>query len=132
VLAARLTQNGIEACKLWHLPRDWSAFTGYGDPWIVETAAEVAKASLSACAVIDFEAVVIDGSFPEDVKAKLVAQVRAMLAKQDARGLSLPQIVQGTIGDNARAIGAASGPIEALFWLNTKSDGVFGAPAEPR
>jgi len=132
VLAARLTQNGLDACKLWHLPRDWSAFTAYVDPWIVETAAEVAKASLSACAVIDFEAVVIDGSFPEDVKAKLVAQVRAMLAKQDARGLILPQIVQGTIGDNARAIGAASGPIYALFLLNTNSDGVFGAPAEPR
>ena len=132
VLAARLTQNGLDACKLWHLPRDWSAFTAYVDPWIVETASEVAKASLSACAVIDFEAVVIDGSFPEDVKAKLVAQVRAMLAKQDARGLILPQIVQGTIGDNARAIGAASGPIYALFLLNTNSDGVFGAPAEPR
>ena len=132
VLAARLTQNGLDACKLWHLPRDWSAFTAYVDPWIVETAAEVAKASLSACAVIDFEAVVIDGSFPEDVKAKLVAQVRAMLAKQDARGLILPQIVQGTIGDNARAIGAASGPIYALFLLNTNSDEVFGAPAEPR
>ena len=132
VLAARLTQNGLDAHKLWHLPRDWSAFTAYVDPWIVETASEVAKASLSACAVIDFEAVVIDGSFPEDVKAKLVAQVRAMLAKQDARGLILPQIVQGTIGDNARAIGAASGPIYALFLLNTNSDGVFGAPAEPR
>jgi len=132
VLAARLTQTGLDARKLWHLPRDWSAFTAYVDPWIVETASEVAKASLSACAVIDFEAVVIDGSFPEDVKAKLVAQVRAMLAKQDARGLILPQIVQGTIGDNARAIGAASGPIYALFLLNTNSDGVFGAPAEPR
>ena len=114
------------------MPRDWSAFAAYVDPWIAETASEVAKASLSACAVIDFEAVVIDGAFPEDVKAKLVAQVRVMLAKQDARGLILPQIIQGTIGDNAQAIGAACGPIYALFLLNTNSDEVFGAPADPR
>ena len=132
VLAARLTQHGLDARQLWHLPRDWSAFAAYVDPWIAETASEVAKASLSACAVIDFEAVVIDGAFPEDVKAKLVAQVRIMLAKQDARGLILPQIIQGTIGDNAQAIGAACGPIYALFLLNTNSDEVFGAPAEPR
>ena len=132
VLAARLTQHGLDARQLWHLPRDWSAFAAYVDPWIAETASEVAKASLSACAVIDFEAVVIDGAFPEDVKAKLVAQVRVMLAKQDARGLILPQIIQGTIGDNAQAIGAACGPIYALFLLNTNSDEVFGAPAESR
>ena len=132
VLAARLTQHGLDARQLWHLPRDWSAFAAYVDPWIAETASEVAKASLSACAVIDFEAVVIDGAFPEDVKAKLVAQVRIMLAKQDARGLILPQIIQGTIGDNAQAIGAACGPIYALFLLNTNSDELFGAPAEPR
>ena len=132
VLAARLTQHGLDARQLWHLPRDWSAFAAYVDQWIAETASEVAKASLSACAVIDFEAVVIDGAFPEDVKAKLVAQVRVMLAKQDARGLILPQIIQGTIGDNAQAIGAACGPIYALFLPNTNSDEVFGAPAEPR
>ena len=132
VLAARLTQHGLDARQLWHLPRDWSAFAAYVDPWIAETASEVAKASLSACAVIDFEAVVIDGAFPEDVKAKLVAQVRVMLAKQDARGLILPQIIQGTIGDNAQAIGAACGPIYALFLPNTNSDEVFVAPAEPR
>ena len=132
VLAARLTQHGLDARQLWHLPRDWSAFAAYVEPWIAETASEVAKASLSACAVIDFEAVVIDGAFPEDVKAKLVAQVRVMLAKQDARGLILPQIIQGTIGDNAQAIGAACGPIYALFLLNTNSDELFGAPAEPR
>ena len=132
VLAARLTQHGLDARQLWHLPRDWSAFAAYVDPWIAETASEVAKASLSACAVIDFEAVVIDGAFPEDVKAKLVAQVRVMLAKQDARGLILQQIIQGTIGDNAQAIGAACGPIYALFLPNTNSDEVFGAPAEPR
>ena len=61
----------------------------------------------------------------------LTLQVAARRATQDARGLIMPQIVQGTIGDNARAIGAASGPIFAQFLLNTNSDEVFGAPAVP-
>ncbi|SHG68042.1 ROK family transcriptional regulator [Marivita hallyeonensis] len=118
LLEGRLQQAGVDPRFLWEQPQDWSGLSRYVEPWIGETAQELAKASLSVCAVIDFEAVLIDGAFPKAVRQELVDRVRRYLANQDTRGLIPPQIEPGSIGGNARAIGAASGPIFAQFLLN--------------
>ncbi|WP_299962498.1 ROK family transcriptional regulator [uncultured Roseobacter sp.] len=118
LLEARLIEVGLDPKQLWHLPQDWTAISRYVDPWIGETAQELAKASLSICSVVDFEAILIDGAFPDPVRAELVDRVRRYLATQDTRGLLPPKIEAGAIGFHARAIGAASGPIFAQFFLN--------------
>lgn len=118
LLEGRLEQAGIDPRVLWDQPQDWPALSKHVEPWIGETAQELAKASLSVCAVIDFEAVLIDGAFPAAVRQELVERVRRYLVNQDTRGLIPPQIEPGSIGGNARAIGAASGPIFAQFLLN--------------
>jgi hypothetical protein len=69
--------------------------------------------------VIDFEAVLIDGSFPASVRSDLVAQVEGRLAGVDSRGVRLPRVLPGRIGGNARAIGAACSPIFSRYLLNT-------------
>lgn len=102
LLEGRLVQAGIEPRILWQQPQDWSALTRYVEPWVGETAQELAKASLSVCAVIDFEAVLIDGAFPEPVRNELVERVRRYLVNQDTRGLIPPKIEPGSIGGNAR------------------------------
>jgi len=91
------------------------------DPWIGQAAQELAKAALSVCSVIDFEAILLDGAFPESVRNELVERVRRYLVNQDKRGLIAPKIEPGTIGGNARAIGAASSPIFKQFFLNTNA-----------
>lgn len=121
LLEERLIQAGIDPRILWHQPQDWSDLSRYVDPWIGETAQELAKASLSVCAVIDFEAVLIDGAFPAAVRTELVERVRRYLVNQDTRGLIAPQIEPGSVGGNARAIGAASSPIFTQFLLNTNA-----------
>lgn len=121
LLEARLIEAGLDPQQLWQQPQDWSALSRYVDPWIGETAQELAKASLSICSVIDFEAIMIDGAFPKDVRQQLVERVKRYLVNQDTRGLIAPQIVQGCIGENARAIGAASSPIFSQFLLNTNA-----------
>ena len=121
LLEGRLVQAGVDPRVLWHHPQDWSDLSRYVDPWIGETAQELAKASLSVCAVIDFEAVLIDGAFPASVRTELVERVRRYLANQDTRGLIAPKIEPGSIGGNARAIGAASSPIFTQFLLNTNA-----------
>lgn len=121
LLEGRLVQAGLDPMKMWTQPQDWSALTRYVDPWIGETAQELAKAALSICAVIDFEAIIIDGAFPEDVRSELVERTKRYIAHQDKRGLIPPQIATGGIGETARAIGAASGPIFSQFFLNTNS-----------
>jgi hypothetical protein len=65
--------------------------------------------------------VLIDGAFPAAVRTELVERVRRYLVNQDTRGLIAPQIEPGSVGGNARAIGAASSPIFTQFLLNTNA-----------
>lgn len=124
LLEARLSEVGLDPRELWQNPRDWSKFARYVEPWLGQTAQELAKACLSTCSVIDFEAVLVDGAFPPDVRMKLVERIRRYLATQDTRGLIAPLVEAGTIGINARALGAASSPIFSQFLLDTNA-GLF-------
>lgn len=121
LLETRLIEAGVDPKVMWQKPQDWSQLAHYIEPWIGETAQELAKASLSICSVIDFEAILIDGAFPAEVRDELVKRVRRYLQNQDKRGLIAPIVDPGTIGENARAIGAASGPIFAQYLLNTNA-----------
>ncbi|ANP37572.1 MarR family transcriptional regulator [Phaeobacter gallaeciensis] len=121
LLEARLVEAGIGPGILWRKPQDWSGLERYVEAWIGTTAQELAKASLSICSVIDFEAIIIDGAFPVAVREELVERVRRYLANQDKRGLISPQIEAGVVGENARSIGAAGGPIFTQFLLDTNA-----------
>jgi len=121
LLEARLVEAGIAPDVMWKMPQDWSGLDRYVEPWIGETAQELAKASLSICSVLDFEAVLIDGAFPSTVRQKLVERTRRYLVNQDKRGLIEPLIEAGTVGPNARGIGAAISPISSQFLLDTNA-----------
>lgn len=119
LLETRLEQVGISRDVLWQQPQDWSSIRRHVNAWMGQTAQELAKAALSTCAVIDFEAVLIDGVFPDDIRNELAERTSRYIANQDMRGLIVPKVETGSIGVNARAIGAASAPIFAQFMLNT-------------
>ena len=121
LLEARLTEVNIDPGIIWQKPQDWSGIARYVDLWLGQTAQELAKACLAACSVIDFEAILIDGAMPEDVRLALVDRVRRYLVNQDTRGLLPPRIESGSVGGNARAIGAACGPILSGYLLNTNA-----------
>lgn len=119
-LEIRLAAAGSDPRALWTDPQDWSGFPDAVTDWIDETAHAIAGACVSACAVIDFEAVMIDGYLPPEVRSRLVARVAHHLPGFDSRGLIVPQIVEGSMGRDARAIGAACGPIYAQYFLGPK------------
>ena len=77
----------------------------------------VAAASAVASTVIDLETVLIDGHMPETVRARLVDAVRARLGPDDFVGVARPAIGEGTIGVNARSLGAASLPLTEKFLI---------------
>ncbi len=118
LLETRLREHGENPGDLWTQPQDWSRFSRYVEPWLGRTAQELARASLSVCAVIDFEAILIDGAFPETVKHELVERTRRYLVNQDMRGLIAPRIEAGAVGGNARAIGAAASPLFERYFMN--------------
>jgi predicted NBD/HSP70 family sugar kinase len=116
-LELRLREVDLDPQQLWSDPDSWHSLSRYVDPWLGQTAQELAKAALSTCSVIDFEAILIDGAFPASVRDDLVSRVRRYVVTQDTRGLIQPRIESGSIGGKARAIGAATRPIGAQFMM---------------
>ncbi|MBS1300757.1 ROK family transcriptional regulator [Loktanella sp. SALINAS62] len=117
LLESKIRQAGRDPSAIWQDLTDWSNFGVLVDDWISMAGSQLATAALTVCSVIDFEAIVIDGSMPADVRTRLVAQTRAELTSLDHRGLHVPQIVEGRIGPAARERGAAAIPIHAKHFL---------------
>ncbi len=81
-------------------------------------AAEVAIACAGIMAVIDCTAIVIDGAVPLHVRARFVEAVQNALKSVDRQGLAEFPVLEGTIGADARALGAASLPLFDNFIIN--------------
>ncbi|WP_233489075.1 ROK family transcriptional regulator [Rhodovulum sp. 12E13] len=87
---------------------DWSALEPVLSDWIARAARSLAHAVVSTLSVIDFEAVVIDGALPGDVRDRLVRAVGAELDLLDLQGVGRPDLGPGHLGDAARVLGAAA------------------------
>ncbi|MNL63609.1 hypothetical protein D3C87_1877610 [compost metagenome] len=75
----------------------------------------MAQAIVAAASIIDFGAAVIDGGFPGWVRKRIVDATIEAVARLDLRGVVIPDIIQGKVGSQARAIGGASLPIFARY-----------------
>lgn len=121
LLEKRLEADGLDPQDLWDDPLDWSCFEAHVAPWVSQTAGQIAHAAISVCAVLDMEAIVIDGAFPETVRAALTRATGEALGRMDLRGLIPPEVVEGRVGRNARALGAASAPVFSQYFLDSTS-----------
>ena len=116
VLERKLIAAGRDASVLWQSPDDWGTDLGRAlDEWIEEVASSIAYSIVAAIAVIDVETVIIDGAFPVSVRRRIIEQTRAALGRINQQGLSPFKLVEGTIGNAARAMGGASLPLLANF-----------------
>ena len=114
-LERRLERAGVDASSMWATPDAWADFGPHLNDWIEEVASALAYACAAAISVIDFEAIVIDGAMPTAVRDRLTARTADVFAGLDRRGLSDVDIVSGTIGADARAIGGAALPLIRNF-----------------
>jgi predicted NBD/HSP70 family sugar kinase len=119
-LEKQLAEQGLETSSLWEGTENWQVNAGILDDWIASAAAGLAHAIASACSLIDFSAIVVDGWLPVDVRLRLVDAISDELEKLDMTGLEKPEIRSGVVGADARALGAASLPLFARFLLNQK------------
>jgi predicted NBD/HSP70 family sugar kinase len=83
--------------------------------WQDDCADALAQAIVSTVSVVDVEAIVIDGLLPETLMRQTTEKVRAALRKIIPTGVIAPQIIDGTQGARASAIGAGILPIYMLF-----------------
>ncbi len=106
---------GRDATSIWNPPEEWEDFGEIIDRWILHTADHLALAALTACTVIDFEAIIIDGGFSPQIRQRLVEAVRSAFSKLNLKGVNTPFIEEGMVGSGARAIGAASLPLFSRY-----------------
>ena len=96
----------------------WSDAPKIVEAWLHQAARGIAHTIVSSLSVIDFQAVIIDGSFPEDIRARLVDKVRVYFGQMDLQGINNPEISEGHYGSIARAVGAAALPLSKAFSLD--------------
>jgi len=97
---------------------DWSIVGPALETWIEGTSRSLAYACLVAASVVEFEAIIIDGAIPSDVRRRIIAGTRAKMLELDQRGIAPLQIAEGLMGRDARAMGAASLPLFANFIID--------------
>lgn len=115
VLENMLRERGIDPEPLWYSADDWIDFGEPLEAWIQDTAKALAQAIVAAASIIDFSAAVIDGGFPAWVRHRIVEATIHEAEKLDLQGVVMPDIIEGAVGSQARAIGGASLPIFARY-----------------
>lgn len=117
-LERMLEIRGRDANSLWETPTSWLTGDDVLEEWIAAAARGLAYAVAAASAVIDFEAALIDGWMPAPVRTRLVQETRTALGLVNLAGLTPPALREGSIGPDARALGAASLPLSERFLVS--------------
>jgi predicted NBD/HSP70 family sugar kinase len=111
LLERKLAEAGLPLEPIYDPGADWSGYGAALQTWIDTAARGIAHAVAAGCAIIDFEAAVIDGALPAAVRGALIERVRLELASLDLSGIDPPRLTPGSIGPVARALGGASLPL---------------------
>jgi predicted NBD/HSP70 family sugar kinase len=117
-LERMIKEAGGDSAQLWATPTRWALPDGVLDRWISEASKGMAHAILCACSVIDFDTVMIDGWLTPEVRAALTQATQAELARLDLAGIEPPQVREGTVGHEARTLGAAALPLSQRYLLD--------------
>ena len=117
-LEAALQQAGETRRASWSDPAAWVMSEDILERWLDSAADALAQAIRMTACLIDFDTVMIDGSLPVKVRADIVARCRRHLAAQPLPGVTLPELREGTVGSDARALGAASLPLSDRFLVD--------------
>jgi predicted NBD/HSP70 family sugar kinase len=118
VLAEAMEAAGEASDHLWSQHDRWEVSDGVLDLWLDQAAGALAHATLAAAALLEIEAVLIDGWMPVAVRAELVRRTRGALLKLDLAGIEPPVIREGTVGADARALGAAAIPLSQRYLID--------------
>lgn len=81
--------------------------------WLDEACPALALSVTASTALLDLDAVVIDGSFDRELVQHILQRTTTVLDGCDWEGIVRPQLMAGSLGADARAMGAAMLP---LYW----------------
>jgi len=93
-----------------------SAYAAFTTPWLEQSASALAMTVTSAAALLDLDAVVLDGALAPPLMQALLERTQAGLADYAFDGMYQPQLLMGQIGTYARALGGALLPLHSQFF----------------
>jgi predicted NBD/HSP70 family sugar kinase len=120
-LEQALLAEGHSADVIWQGCEDWPIPEPVLEGWLTRAAEAMAAAIFPCACLIDFESVLIDGWMPAAVRQRLVARTAEALDRISLAGIDLPDVRAGTIGPDARVLGAASLPLSERFLVDRKA-----------
>lgn len=118
VLAAAVEAAGGQSDQLWESPDRWDLPKAVLDTWMTDAAEGLASAILSAATLLEMQAVLIDGWMPPAVRAEITRRTEIALYRLDLSGIEPPAIREGTVGPEARALGAAAIPLSQRYLID--------------
>ena len=95
-----------------------SPMAAHTQAWLKDACPALALTITSATALLDLDAVVVDGSMHRSLIDQVIAQTTDVLDSYSWEGLTRPQLLAGSIGADARAMGGALLPLYAHFAPN--------------
>lgn len=110
-LHRQIEATGMNADFLWQNREEWPELGALLDLWIAETGWHLAVAAINTVAVVDAPQVVIDGSLPANVRARICEATLAAMTNLRTTGVHLPGIFEGSQGYSGRSVGAAALPM---------------------
>ena len=116
-LEAMMRARGADAQSLWNAPDGWVVDDELVSAWLDGAGRGLAHAIAAAVSVVDFEAVLIDGWLPAAIRTRLVRETIRHLGRLDLAGLVPPVISEGSVGPDARVLGAAALPLTERFFV---------------
>jgi predicted NBD/HSP70 family sugar kinase len=125
-LAEAMEAAGESSDHLWERPDHWTVSESVLSAWMDSAAEGLAWAAFSAAALIEIEAVMIDGWMPVEVRAEITRRTHAALHRLELDGIDPPQIREGTLGAQARSLGAAAIPLSQRYLIDQNAAGREG------
>ena len=92
------------------------AYAQWVQPWLQQASHALAASMAAASALLDLDAVVVDGSLSPLLMQALMAHAEQALNAQRFDGLHQPLLLKGQVGGHARALGASLLPLHAQFF----------------
>lgn len=117
-LAESMEAAGQPSAHLWEQHLYWQVSDDILSDWLDEAAAGLAWAALTAATLLEIEAVMIDGWMPTSVRAELTRRTKLALEGLDLSGITPPVIREGTVGAEARSLGAAAIPLSQRYLID--------------
>lgn len=114
-LEQRYTAAALEPGACYDARAMQAPWLEHTEAWLAQAARAIALTVIGANCLLDLDSVIVDASAHPLLRARLQAAIEVALGGYSWEGVQRPPLHTGTVGADARAIGAALLPLHANF-----------------